>query len=125
MEKLAVLNKMPHDWLQQQVDSNFSLEGIPYAGLMSSLATFQDDIVICDTGTNFYWTNHLCIFMDISFFSSYPLFIMSYTHVCEVAQRILRLNGESGDFTNLEFSNFGILGLPYWFSFPLERVCAV
>lgn len=67
MEKLAVLNKMPHDWLQQQVDSNFSLEGIPYAGLMSSLATFQDDIVICDTGTNFYWTNHLCIFMDISF----------------------------------------------------------
>lgn len=91
MEKLAVLNKMPHDWLQQQVDSNFSLEGIPYAGLMSSLATFQDDIVICDT----------------------------------VAQRILRLNGESGDFTNLEFSNFGILGLPYWFSFPLERVCAV
>ena len=67
MEKLYVLNKMPHDWLQQQVDSTFSLVGIPYAGLVSSLATFQDDIVICDTGTNFYWTNHLCVFMDIVF----------------------------------------------------------
>ncbi|KAK9091956.1 hypothetical protein Syun_026867 [Stephania yunnanensis] len=34
-----------------------------------------------------------------------------------VGQTLLRLNKES------EFiSNMGMLGLPYWFSFPLEKV---
>lgn len=62
MEKLSILNKMPHDWLKQQVDPNISLMGMPYAGLMSSLATSQDDIVVCDTGTNFTG-QILCVFI--------------------------------------------------------------
>lgn len=50
-EKLSLSRKMPHDWLQQQVDCYSSVNGIPYAGLMSSLATFKNHIMICDTGT--------------------------------------------------------------------------
>ncbi|ESR56860.1 hypothetical protein CICLE_v10020152mg [Citrus x clementina] len=42
-----------------------------------------------------------------------------------VGQRIMRLNRESGVCSNFQFSNFAILGLPYWFAFPLERVYAV
>ncbi|KAL1211919.1 Protein SUPPRESSOR OF QUENCHING 1 [Cardamine amara subsp. amara] len=37
-------------------------------------------------------------------------------------QRVLKLNGESGADSSIQFSNIGILGLPYWLSIPLERV---
>ncbi|KAK9282548.1 hypothetical protein L1049_005469 [Liquidambar formosana] len=91
MEKVSLLKQMPCDWLQQCAGSNSSLEGIPYAGLMSSLAMFQDHIIICDT----------------------------------VGQRVLKFSGKSGVFSNFQFSNFGILGLPYWLAFSLERVYSV
>lgn len=42
-----------------------------------------------------------------------------------VGQMAFKLNGRSGSISNFQFSNFGILGLPYWLSFPLERVCAM
>ncbi|XP_057997273.1 uncharacterized protein LOC110644114 isoform X2 [Hevea brasiliensis] len=43
--------------------------------------------------------------------------------VCDtVAQRVLKLDRESGVCSNFQFSNFGILGFPYWASFHLERV---
>lgn len=84
MEKLSILNKMPHDWLKQQVDPNISLMGMPYAGLMSSLATFQDDIVVCDTGTNFYWTNLMCI--D-------HLLVLNYYSLCLICMFVKLLRG--------------------------------
>ncbi|XP_013638337.1 PREDICTED: uncharacterized protein LOC106343617 [Brassica oleracea var. oleracea] len=37
-------------------------------------------------------------------------------------QRVLKLNRESGACSSIQFSNIGILGLPYWLSIPLERV---
>ncbi|CAI9107452.1 OLC1v1006803C1 [Oldenlandia corymbosa var. corymbosa] len=44
---------------------------------------------------------------------------------CDAAgQMVYKLNGDSGAVSSFQFSNFGILGLPYWFSFPLEKVCA-
>ncbi|KAM7523396.1 hypothetical protein LguiA_013298 [Lonicera macranthoides] len=91
MEKSSLLKQMPSHWLQQHVDSNCSLEEFPYAGLMSSAATFQDHIVICDS----------------------------------VGQAVLKLNKRSGTISSFQFSNFGILGLPYWLSLSLERVYAV
>ncbi|CAH2054710.1 unnamed protein product [Thlaspi arvense] len=39
-----------------------------------------------------------------------------------VGQRVLKLDRESGACSSLRFTNIGILGLPYWFSIPLERV---
>ncbi|KAL5798783.1 hypothetical protein ACOSQ2_003603 [Xanthoceras sorbifolium] len=42
-----------------------------------------------------------------------------------VGQRIKKLSRESGVCSNFQLSNFGILGLPYWLSFPLERVYAI
>ncbi|KAF8402079.1 hypothetical protein HHK36_013031 [Tetracentron sinense] len=49
IEKVSFLNRMPCNWLKQGVDPNYSLEGLPYVGLMSSLATFQQNMIFCDT----------------------------------------------------------------------------
>ncbi|KAL8531104.1 hypothetical protein ACS0TY_007931 [Phlomoides rotata] len=49
LERCTPLRHLPAELLQQQIDSNFSLEGIPYGGLMSSVATWQDHVVFCDT----------------------------------------------------------------------------
>ncbi|KAK9145987.1 hypothetical protein Sjap_005890 [Stephania japonica] len=38
-----------------------------------------------------------------------------------VGQTLLRLNRESEFVSNINLSNVGMLGLPYWFSFPLEK----
>uniref|UniRef100_A0A7N2R6H3 NHL domain-containing protein n=1 Tax=Quercus lobata TaxID=97700 RepID=A0A7N2R6H3_QUELO len=52
--------------------------------------------------------------------------LQNHIFICDtVGQRILKVDGDSGVFSNLQFSNFGILGLPYWLSSPLERVYAV
>ncbi|KAE8692169.1 putative Clavata3/esr-related 41 [Hibiscus syriacus] len=42
-----------------------------------------------------------------------------------VGQGVLKLNRESGISSNFQFSNLGMLGLPYWLSFPLERFYAL
>nr|XP_009782935.1 PREDICTED: uncharacterized protein LOC104231616 isoform X2 [Nicotiana sylvestris] len=49
LEKSTLLNQMPSDWLQQQGDANYSSKRIPYLELMSSVATLQDQMLICDT----------------------------------------------------------------------------
>lgn len=46
------MKHMPDDWLVQQVNTSYSLDGIPHAGLMSSVAKFKDNVIICDEGTN-------------------------------------------------------------------------
>ncbi|KAI5679987.1 hypothetical protein M9H77_01214 [Catharanthus roseus] len=89
-ERALLMKHMPDDWLVQQVNTSYSLDGIPHAGLMSSVAKFKDNVIICD----------------------------------EVGQMVLRLDIKSGSTSSFQFSNFGILGLPYWCSFPLEKVCA-
>ncbi|KAM7271731.1 hypothetical protein ACFE04_030945 [Oxalis oulophora] len=55
-------------------------------------------------------------------------FTASEDHIfmCDlVGQRVLKFNKESGDCSNLQLSNFGVLGLPYWLSPYLERVYAI
>ncbi|XP_020531063.1 uncharacterized protein LOC18447216 isoform X2 [Amborella trichopoda] len=37
-------------------------------------------------------------------------------------QTVLKLGGEMDDVSHLQFSNFGVLGLPYWMVSPLERI---
>lgn len=54
--------------------------------------------------------------------SSFEIF-NNHLIICDpVTQRVIKYCRESGAFSNFEFSNFGILGLPYWVSFPLEKV---
>ncbi|XP_042002523.1 uncharacterized protein LOC121751795 isoform X3 [Salvia splendens] len=48
LEKCEPLRQLPVHWLKQQVDTNCSLEGIQYGGLMSSVASCQDDVVFYD-----------------------------------------------------------------------------
>lgn len=46
--------------------------------------------------------------------------------ICDKAgQRVLKINKESGISSSFNFSNFGILGLPYWVASPLERVYSI
>ncbi|XP_077252837.1 NHL domain-containing protein isoform X2 [Tasmannia lanceolata] len=88
MEKISLLEGVIGKCLQQRVDSSCSLTGLPYTGLVSSLATFHNNLVFCDTA----------------------------------GQRVLKCQRGSKDISNLQMSNLGILGLPYWLSCPLERV---
>lgn len=41
-----------------------------------------------------------------------------------VGQGVIKLSRDSGICSNIQFSNIGILGLPYWLSYPLERFYA-
>ncbi|GMI66387.1 embryo defective 1974 [Hibiscus trionum] len=91
LEKVSLLKMMPDYLLQQQSDANLSREELPYAGLISCVATFENHIIMCDT----------------------------------VGQGVLKLNRESGISSNFQFYNLGMLGLPYWLSFPLESFYAV
>ncbi|KAL6515454.1 hypothetical protein OROHE_018488 [Orobanche hederae] len=91
LEKCIPLKHLPAAWLQQRVDSTCSFEGIPYASLMSSVATCKDHVVSCDT----------------------------------VGQTVVKFSKESESAMSFRFTNFGILGLPYWLASSLERVYAV
>lgn len=48
--KISLLKQLPIDYLKQQTDVNCSLKEFPYATLVSNLTTFENDIVLCDTG---------------------------------------------------------------------------
>ncbi|KAL4571917.1 hypothetical protein LXL04_018684 [Taraxacum kok-saghyz] len=85
-EKSSILNKIPPSQLPRHLTGTFSVEGIPHAGMVSSVATFEDNIVICDTD----------------------------------GQMVLKYNKSSESTTSFDFSNFGMLGLPYWLVSPME-----
>ncbi|CAK9323623.1 unnamed protein product [Citrullus colocynthis] len=43
--------------------------------------------------------------------------------ICDsVGQVVLKYNRNSGESSSFQFSNFGVLGLPYWFAPPPEKV---
>ncbi|KAK4263406.1 hypothetical protein QN277_028817 [Acacia crassicarpa] len=51
--------------------------------------------------------------------------LQNQVFICDtVGHRILKVDQESGVCSNFQFSNFGILGLPYWMTFPLETFYA-
>ncbi|XP_051118786.1 uncharacterized protein LOC127242999 isoform X2 [Andrographis paniculata] len=80
LEKLAPLSHLPSDWLDRHSSHCYSFEGLPYAGLMSSVATCQDHDLFCNT----------------------------------VGQTVVKFDRRTASASTLKFSNFGILGLPYW-----------
>ncbi|KAL7113285.1 hypothetical protein ACP275_04G053100 [Erythranthe tilingii] len=91
LDKCIPLKQLPSIWLEEQTKNNCSMDGIPYAGLMSSFATCSDNVVFCDT----------------------------------VGQQVIKFSKGSESAKSFQFSNFGILGLPYWLASSLERVYAV
>uniref|UniRef100_A0A0D9X448 Uncharacterized protein n=1 Tax=Leersia perrieri TaxID=77586 RepID=A0A0D9X448_9ORYZ len=47
----------------------------------------------------------------------------NYIVFCDAdSQRVLKYDLDTKDISNIQFSNFGVLGLPYWFVCHLERV---
>ena len=52
LEKCEPLRQFPADWLDQQVETKFLLEGIRYGGLMLSVTSCQDDVIYYDEGTD-------------------------------------------------------------------------
>ncbi|XP_073143249.1 uncharacterized protein [Henckelia pumila] len=87
-DKSISTRHVPSDWVEKQLAATCSFDGIPYAGLMSSVATFQDHIVFCDT----------------------------------VGQTVVKFDKGTGSALSFPFSNFRVLGLPYWFVPSLEQV---
>ncbi|XP_062078777.1 uncharacterized protein LOC133783236 isoform X2 [Humulus lupulus] len=91
LEKVSLLKQIPPSWLQQLAYAPCASDEHPHIGLVSSLTTFQDQIIISDT----------------------------------VGQRVVKLSEDSKVVSNFQFSNFGILGLPYWLSPHVERANAI
>ena len=52
-EKSSLLKEIPSSSLPLHIATKFSVEGMSHAGLVSSVATFQGNIVICDSGKLF------------------------------------------------------------------------
>ncbi|KAL8197991.1 hypothetical protein R6Q57_029985 [Mikania cordata] len=90
LEKTSLLKEIPSNNLPQNIVNKFSMEGNSYAGVVSSVATFQDNIIICDSD----------------------------------GQVVLKYNKKSKSLSSFDFSNFGVLGLPYWLVSPMESVFA-
>ncbi|KAK1420599.1 hypothetical protein QVD17_22318 [Tagetes erecta] len=89
LDKSSILKEIPSNSLPQNMANKISIEGSP-AGLVSSVATFQDNIVICDSD----------------------------------GQVVLKYNKKSKSVSTFDFSNFGVLGLPYWLVSPMESTYA-
>ncbi|KAD3068506.1 hypothetical protein E3N88_36386 [Mikania micrantha] len=90
LEKTSLLKEIPSNNLPQNIVNKFSIEGNSCAGVVSSVATFQDNIIICDSD----------------------------------GQVVLKYNKKSKSMSSFNFSNFGVLGLPYWLVSPMESVYA-
>lgn len=76
-EKCDPLRQLPDVWLKQLVDTNYSLEGIPYGGLMSSAASCGDDVVFCDQGTQTWNCFYLFLMVEF-FFEALDRFLLVY-----------------------------------------------
>lgn len=50
MEKMSLLKEIFENWSQERLQHSFSLEGIPHAGLMSSVANLQNYTIFSDAG---------------------------------------------------------------------------
>lgn len=131
-KKLSLLDHVAYDGFQHQIEYSCPVEGLPYYGFLSSLTTLQDQIFICDTGFLFifpFWWGRGDFFKiswsSVSFFFfKKNVCIYSPISLSPVGHRILRVDRESGVCSNLQFSNLGILGLPYWMAPPLETFYA-
>lgn len=87
MEKVSCLKDLSCNFLHKLVGASYSLDGVPYSGLMSSFVILGGKLILCD----------------------------------RVGQRVLMLDKVTEVASSIKFSNFGILGLPYWLSGSLER----
>lgn len=87
-DKVSYLEKMLGNWSRQSLGSTYSIERLPYAELISSSVTLQNNVIFCDPD----------------------------------GQRVLKYHRGSNNISNLQFTNYGMLGLPYWLAGPLERV---
>ncbi|THU62382.1 hypothetical protein C4D60_Mb01t04550 [Musa balbisiana] len=88
MEKVTLVKDIYQNMPSKRLHHCLSFEGIPFAGLFSSVASFQNDVILCDAAS----------------------------------QRVLKYHRASRGISFLQFSNLGVLGLPYWMVCPLERV---
>ncbi|KAJ9548009.1 hypothetical protein OSB04_020552 [Centaurea solstitialis] len=90
LKKSSLLKDIPANKLPEHIATNFSVNGISHAGLLSSVVTFEDNIVISDAD----------------------------------GQVVLKYDKTSESMASFEFSEFGVLGLPYWLVSPMESAYA-
>jgi len=62
--------------LSHRLSNYVSVEGIPYAGLMSSVVDFHGSTIFCDAG------KHRLLFYDLSFFFQSVITVVLLTLLC-------------------------------------------
>ncbi|GAB2281982.1 hypothetical protein Dimus_016547 [Dionaea muscipula] len=51
-DHVSLLHRLPHDLVEEMVNSTLSLDGIPYSGLLSSFVTSGNRLLICDAASH-------------------------------------------------------------------------
>lgn len=51
MKRLSIIDRVPFDWFQHETKSGSLLGALPHSDLLSSLATLQNHIFVCDPGS--------------------------------------------------------------------------
>ncbi|GAB2281980.1 hypothetical protein Dimus_016545 [Dionaea muscipula] len=51
-DHVSLLRRLPHDLVEEMVNSTLSLDGIPYSGLLSSFVTSGNRLLICDAASH-------------------------------------------------------------------------
>jgi len=69
MEKVSCLKDLSCNFLHELVGASYSLDGVPYSGLMSSFVILGDKLILCDRGKTIHGASEnftvLLIWLDI------------------------------------------------------------
>ena len=67
--------------------------------------------------------DEVCVSISTVIANCYHIFFFFHVFHQLAGQRVLKFHRESQCVSCFQFSNLGVLGLPYWLVCPIERVC--
>lgn len=102
LERVPSFKDVCWNSFQQRLVHYFSLEGIPYASLMSSIASFKNYTVFCDAGNNL-----LMGFFVVSCYSCPHSYLLFAPQSCSESSSVVE-NQEKWNVFN--FQTWGSLG---------------
>ncbi|CAL9049195.1 uncharacterized protein LOC135585727 isoform X1 [Musa acuminata AAA Group] len=108
MEKVTLLKDIYQNMPSKRLHHCLSFEGIPFAGLFSSVASFQNDVILCDAASQRVLKYHRES-RGISFlhFSNLGVLGLPYWMVCPL-ERVVN-SGNAGSFSSEQLHHFDVL----------------
>ncbi|CAL9174578.1 unnamed protein product [Musa hybrid cultivar] len=108
MEKVTLLKDIYQNMPSKRLHHCLSFEGIPFAGLFSSVASFQNDVILCDAASQRVLKYHRES-RGISFlhFSNLGVLGLPYWMVCPL-ERVVN-SGNAGSFCSEQLHHFDVL----------------